>query len=153
MDKTKEKIRKELTRLKNVILANMKRENVNASHRTEKSLVVVDYPGGVKLAFAAVDRAPMETLEVGRPGGAVPRGFYYIIKQWSIDKGIRFERESKRNTFAYFLSKRIAAEGTLRHAMPVDIYTKAAKESAKVCTRLVVDAYLEDIKTNLLKIK
>lgn len=118
-----------LDRLKSDIMAEMERKGENASHRTERSLEVVRYDGGVKLVFAEGERAPMETLEVGRPGGAVPKGFYEIIKQWSRDKGIAFADERERSTFAYFVSRKIAREGTRRHKQHEDIYSSLTRKA------------------------
>lgn len=135
-----EKLRKEITalleKLKAEIQANMESEGVNASGRTSKSLRVVRYKDGVMLVAAAGDRAPMRTLEKGREGGDVPRGFYYIIKQWTRDKGLTFASESERGTFAYFLSRKIAREGTERHKNNINVYTnevdKARAEAAAI---------------------
>lgn len=135
-----EKIRKEITalleKLKAEIQANMESEGVNASGRTSKSLRVVNYKDGVMLVASAGDRAPMRTLEKGREGGEVPRGFYYIIKQWTRDKGLTFSSERERGTFAYFLSRKIAREGTDRHKNNINVYTnevdKARAEAAAI---------------------
>lgn len=130
-----------LERLKADIRATMEQKNINASHRTEKALNVYRYSGGVKLVLDEAERAPLETLEVGRPGGAVPRGFYYIIKQWTIDKGISFANNSERCTFAYFVSKKIAREGTLRHHQPEDVYTSLTQKAADDCKQIIIDEY------------
>jgi len=91
--------------------------------------IVSGQPRGVDVL--ADDTAPIQTLEIGRPGGSVPKGFYYILKQWTLDKGIPFAKESERQTFAYFLARRIARDGTRRHEVPEDVYTTTAKEAAQ----------------------
>lgn len=119
------------------IRANMAREGVNASGRTSASIRVRKEGDALQLVggydsthsvdgYSAPDTAPIPTLEVGRKGGGnppVPRGFYYIIREWSKVKGISFADESERNTFAFLLSRKIAREGTRRHTDNKDIYS------------------------------
>lgn len=130
------------------IQANMDARGVNASGRTRASIRVEQYDGGVRLiggnnathtvqgyphgTLEAGDTAPIPTLEAGRVGGGnppVPKGFYYIIKQWSRDKGITFASESERSTFAYFLARKIAKSGTLRSRNHVDIYSTPVNQA------------------------
>lgn len=128
------------------IQANMANKGINASGRTSRAFRVEDYAGGIRLVLAHEDFvnipcepkgngsvqvgvAPLETLEVGHAGGSVPKGFYYIIKQWTRDKGIQFGKESERQTFAYFLSRRIARNGTRRHSQPVEVYSEPVKKA------------------------
>ena len=75
--------------------------------------------------------APLETLEVGRPAGPIPSNMTDILVQWSKDKGIPFDRESQRRSFAYLLGRRIEREGTLRHKHNEDIYTTVVMETAE----------------------
>ena len=124
------------------IRANMEAQKINASGRTSASLRVEKFEGGYRLiggtnskhnipdypfgGVQANDTAPIPTLEVGRAGGGeppVPRGFYYIIREWSRAKNINFTSEKERSTFAYFLSRKIAKEGTKRHTAPADVYS------------------------------
>ena len=127
----KQEIVKVLARAKADIQARMQAAGVNATGRTSASLQVRETATGVFLVGGGENTAPFPTVEIGRPGGKVPKGFYYIIKQWTRDKGLPFATERKRGTFAYFLSRRIAAEGTLRHKQPVDIYTSVAEQAAR----------------------
>lgn len=137
-----------LAKARDDVRANMQAKGINASGRTSASIIVRETDTGVQLVggkpgqhivsgqprgvdVLADDTAPIPTLEIGRPGGSVPKGFYYILKQWTRDKGIPFTKESERQTFAYFLAKRIAREGTRRHEMPEDVYTTPAKEAAQ----------------------
>lgn len=127
-----DKIAEILESCKVQIQANMASHNINASGRTSKSLTVERYAGGVRLVSTGERIAPFETVQFGRPEGRVPRGFYYIIKQWSIDKGISFTKNSERSTFAYFLSRKIAREGTERHRTPDEqVYTPPVTEAVK----------------------
>ena len=136
---------KVLTETRDEIRANMEAKRINASGRTSESLRVETYEGGVRLVggynktrdvpnspgIYGSETAPIPTLEFGREGGKVPRGFYYIIKDWTIAKGLSFENESERATFAYFVAKKIAREGTRRNDNHADVYstpTVKAKE-------------------------
>ena len=133
----KSDIIKVLDQTRDEIRANMQAKGVNASGRTSASLRVEEYATGVRLvggtdgthtipdspAIYGSDTAPIPTLEVGRKGGDVPRDFYYILRQWSKDKGITFATESERNTFAYFLARKIARTGTRRNSVPEDVYS------------------------------
>lgn len=129
-----------LTQARDETRANMQAQRINASGRTSASLRVEKYDGGVRFVggtngthsvqdapdIYAADTAPIPTLEFGRAGGGtppVPRGFYYIIREWTRAKGINFANESERGTFAYFLARKIAREGTKRHTLPADVYS------------------------------
>lgn len=127
-----EQIAQILETCKGKIQSNMASHNINASGRTSKSLQVERYAGGVRLISKGENVAPFETVQFGRPGGRVPRGFYYILKEWSREKGLTFSKESERSTFAYFLSRKIAREGTQRHRTPDEqVYTPAITEAVK----------------------
>lgn len=112
------------------IQSRMASEDINASGRSSASLRVERYPGGVRLVYGNPTTAPMPTLEVGRPGGPVPKGFTAILEQWSRDKGIAFDTERDRRSFAWLLGQRIKREGTLRHMDNVDVYTTIVTEAA-----------------------
>lgn len=114
-----------LTQARDEIRANMQTQNINASGRTSAALQVRQNGSRIELVKVAGDNAPFQTLQYGRAGGRVPRGFYEILKQWSRDKGLSFASERERGTFAYFLAKKIAREGTDRHTHPrTDIYNQ-----------------------------
>ena len=131
-----------LTETRDEIRANMEAKKINSSGRTSASLRVEKFEGGYRLVGGtntthkvndypygdaqANDTAPIPTLEFGRSGGGnppVPRGFYYIIREWSREKGINFASEKERSTFAYFLSRKIAREGTRRNTSHEDVYS------------------------------
>ena len=118
-----------LERCKADIETNMETQDVNASGRTVGSLAVVSDNDGLRLGLFGNAHAPLWTLEVGRAGGKVPVGFYEIIKQWTRDKGLQFGTETERGTFAYFVARKIAREGTQRHRIPIDVYSTPAKAS------------------------
>ena len=112
---------------------NMAAKDINASGRTSRSFRIERYNGGVRLVMGGTGEptAPLETLEVGRPAGPIPSNMTDILIQWSRDKGIPFDRESQRRSFAYLLGRRIEREGTLRHKHNEDIYTTVVMETAE----------------------
>lgn len=148
-----------LDRTGDKIRANMEREGVNASGRTSASIrteqrgnwllllggyntehSVADAPTGI----VAPNTAPIPTLEVGRKGGGnppVPKGFYYIIREWSREKGISFATEAERNTFSFFLSRKIAREGTQRHANHIDIYSTPVTEAKEEIKKAISNTF------------
>ena len=119
------------------IRANMERENINASGRTSESIrvqvtgetyAIVGGNNNVHTIHGldVPDTAPIPTLEIGRKGGGnppVPKGFYYIIQEWSRVKGLSFSNENERNTFAFFVSRKIAREGTRRNIQNANVYS------------------------------
>lgn len=140
-----------LERAKADIQAQMQAKRINASGRTSASLHVEMYDGGVRLVGGGQGTAPFPTLEIGREGGAVPQGFYYILKQWSRDKGIQFAKESERSTFAYFLARKIAREGTARHKSPDDIYSTVVTQAVANINEVLgryVSGSVSSIKSN-----
>lgn len=112
---------------------NMAAKDINASGRTSRSFRIERYNGGVRLVMGGTGEptAPLETLEVGRPAGPIPSNMTDILVQWSKDKGIPFDRESQRRSFAYLLGRRIEREGTLRHKHNEDIYTTVVMDTAE----------------------
>lgn len=111
-------IQEELEDLKRRIIANHERAGQVASGRTRASLrVEVGEDRGTLWG-----KSPFGILETGRKPGKVPKGFYYIILQWVKDKGISVENPK---TFAYFVSRKIAREGTelFRSGGRADIYS------------------------------
>ena len=134
-----------LERCKSDIETNMETQNINASGRTVGRLAVVSDDKGLRLGLFGNSHAPLGTLEVGRAGGKVPAGFYQIIKQWTRDKGLQFGTESERGTFAYFVARKIAREGTQRHRLPVDVYStpaKAARNEIESILRNMIQAFV-----------
>lgn len=108
---------------------NIESKGINASGRTSASLKVESYDNGIRLVSSGENIAPFGTIEVGRKGGKVPKGFAQILYQWSIDKAISFDKDRERRTFAYLLARKIAREGTDRHRNPrADIYSEVIKK-------------------------
>lgn len=111
----------ELEDLRKRIISNIDSTGRRASGRTSGSMHT-DVSENRGILFG---RMAFETLETGRKPGKVPAGFYQIIKQWVIDKGISFDSQSERNSFAYLVSRKIAREGTqlYRTGAEADVYT------------------------------
>jgi hypothetical protein len=56
------------------------------------------------------------TLETGRKEGKVPAGFKGIIREWMDNKGLfQSESESRKNSIAYLIARKIANEGSKLH--------------------------------------
>lgn len=135
-----------LERCKADIETNMETQDINASRRTVGSLAVVSDNDGLRLGLFGNAHAPLGTLEVGRAGGKVPAGFYEIIKQWTRDKGFQFGSETERGTFAYFVARKIAREGTQRHMLPIDVYStpaNAARNEIESVLRNMIQAFVK----------
>lgn len=129
-----------LEKAKEQIQANMAAKDINASGRTSKSFRVERYDGGIRLVMGGADTAPLDTLEIGRPGGSVPGGFKRtkagvidvsntfkaILVQWAKDKGIADFGWGA----ATMLGRRIAEKGTLRHENPTDVYSSVVLDAA-----------------------
>lgn len=132
--------------LKSEIQVNLDTNRINASGRTSSSFRVDVYDGGVRLVMGGDNTAPIQTLEIGRPGGRVPAGFTEILKQWSRDKNLNFASDSERTSFAYLLGKKIAREGTQRNKNHIDIYSSLVKEAVPKIEAEIIDV----IKTNII---
>ncbi len=122
-------IKRILEQTRDEIRANMESQRINASGRTSASIKVEEYDKGLRLVGGGQGAAPVPTLEFGREGGKVPRGFYGIIRQWARDKGLVFATERERNTFAHFVARKIAREGTRRHEQHADVYSTPVEDA------------------------
>ena len=135
-----------LTQARDEIRANMQTQNINASGRTSSALQVRQNGSRIELVKVAGENAPFHTLQYGRAGGKVPAGFYYIIKQWTRDKGLSFSNETERGTFAYFTARKIASEGTKRHETPNEqVYSEPIKKATESIESVVKDYVLARI--------
>lgn len=121
-----------LTQCKAEIQANMASKGINASGRTSAAFKVEQTADSIALVLDRSGRvAPLETLEIGRPAGKVPRGFYYIIKQWTHEKNLPFNNETARQRFAYFTARKIADKGTKRHKQHINVYSMPVQKARK----------------------
>lgn len=130
VDGIKKQVAERLSQAVAEIQAAMADGNINASGRTSASFRVVETEDGLQLVGGGKDTAPIETLEVGRRPGNVPAGFTAILEQWSRDKGLQFETESKRRSFAYLLGRKIEREGTQRYREPQNVYSSITRQAA-----------------------
>ena len=147
---------------KEEIRAEMEAKGINASGRTSDSFRVERYDGGVRLVMGGPETAPLETLEVGRPGGNVPGGFVTtkagvrdvsntfkaILVRWAREKGI----EGFGWGHATILGRRISDEGTLRHKNPTVVYTEAVAKARDEIMRTATVTVTEKLHDELLKI-
>lgn len=138
-------IRAILERTVQKIQARMDNAGVNASKRTRASFKVRVNDEHVLLVGGGQNTAPVDTLEVGRQGGKVPKGFTDILEQWSRDKGLSFDTDAERRSFAYLLGRRIAREGTIRHAQNVDIYSSIVSDTQDDLQKRVSEIVREQI--------
>lgn len=135
-----EEIKAVLLQTKNEIQANMAAKNINASGRTSAAFMVREQPTDISLILAAGQHAPLETLEIGRPGGNVPGGFRttkagvvdvsnafkWMLIKWAEQKGFDLNWGG-----ATMLGRRIAKEGTNRHKEHVDVYSTPVNLAVK----------------------
>lgn len=148
-DDAKKVVSEELQALRQKIIDNHLKAGQKASGKTIASLrIEVDDDGGTLFG-----RKAFGTLETGRRGGRVPKGFYYIIQQWMKDKGIQVE---KPKTFAYFVARKIAREGTqlYRQGGRSDIYSnEIPKTTESVLSRItgLLGASVDSINYNSKK--
>lgn len=151
IDKSEAKkvVQEELESLKKRIIDNHLRAGQKASGKTIASMhVEASDDGGVLFG-----RKAFGTLETGRRGGRVPKGFYHIILQWVKDKGINVE---KPKTFAYFVARKIAREGTslYRQGGRADIYSnEIPRTEESILNRItgLLSAEVEHINLNSKK--
>lgn len=163
-----------LEQTRDEIRANTETQHVNASGRTSASIRVEKYDKGFLLLGGtntthpvpdypkwkgtadASDTAPIPTLEFGRGVSQktppVPRAFYYIIRQWTRDKRLQFSSETERSTFAYFLSRKIAREGTERSRNHINIYSMPVMSAKERINAAIKDNVHKTLRDALLKV-
>lgn len=141
MDALVEQISQRLEQLRQEIVNNIQAKGITASGRTQRSLTVEVREDGARLVAQAGRRAPIPTLEIGRPPGNVPGGFTMtkagkvnvsntfkgILMRWAEDKGIPDFGWAE----ATLLGRKIVTEGTARHTQPVDVYSSAVEKAAE----------------------
>lgn len=147
MEDLRQIVQTRLMALKEAIQSKMASEGVNASGRTSESLTVRQNENKIELVKVAGNNAPMATLEVGVGGGVVEATptFRQILFQWSKDKGISLS-DREREVFAWFLSKRIEREGTLRHSNNIDIYSSLVAETIQDLKKSIREECIKAIK-------
>ena len=147
---TREIIESRLRELMQEVKDNHINAGQRASGKTIESLKIESDENSVGL----LGRKYFGVLETGRKPGKVPKGFYETILKWAKSKSIDFESETKMKTFAYFVSKKIAEEGTklFRKGGRNDIYSIAVERAKKdintAIGRMAIES-VTNIKTNL----
>lgn len=145
------------------IQATMAAEDINASGRTSKSFRVERYGSGIRLVMGGTGErtAPLETLEVGRPKGNVPGGFHMtkagvrdvsktfkaILIRWAAEKGIPDFGWGR----ATIIGRRIADQGTKRHAHPVEVYSIPVMKAKADIEKMAQVTVTNKIHVELLK--
>lgn len=140
--------------VKAAIIQNMSSKRRNASGRSVRSLRV-EVLGNIGYLWGS--RSFM-TMETGRKGGRVPKGFHKIIEQWIRDKGISVyatstNPEANIRSAAYLIAKKIAREGTTlyRRGGNEDIYSKASLDAfSKLSENLLIRVGSDITKLNNL---
>lgn len=142
-------LNEELHLLRERIISNHIAAHQQASGKTAKSLeVVTDNTSGILYG-----RDFFGVLETGRKAGKVSRGFIEIIRQWSIDKRIAFGSDRERKTFAYLVSKKIAAEGTqLYRSGGTNIYSTEIPKTIERISERVSEVFAGLIRTSSIKL-
>ena len=118
---------------KKEIASNIISEGANASGRTIRSMHVEVKENSEGVEGVLYGRNYFEGLQHGRAGGKVPKGFRFIIRQWMRDKGIDKGNETRNNSMAYLIARKIALEGTklYRKGGRTTIYTNAFDNAKK----------------------
>lgn len=103
-----------------------------ASGRSAESMRIEETEYGGRI----VARPYFRGLELGRPGGPVPRDFTDIIEQWMRDKGIVPNSGSSERDYrsaAYCIGRRIRMYGTrlYREGGRSDVYTPVIDEAVE----------------------
>lgn len=120
-------LRKALELARDDIRDNLASTGTNASGRTSASLkITID--GNTATLWG---RPAFGTVETGRRGGRVPKGFRHIIYQWMQDKGVHAtitgnrSQQSADMSMAYLIARKIQREGSklYRQGGRSDIYS------------------------------
>lgn len=130
----------ELESLRQRIIENHIRAGQKASGKTISSLRV-DVNDNKGTLFG---RPAFGVMETGRKPGKVPKGFYQIILQWVKDKGIQVENTK---SFAYFVSRKIAREGTELHRQGgrADIYSPEIEKTTQEIMNRAFAVFKDDV--------
>ena len=139
----------ELAKLRAAIISNHLAAGQKASGKTIESLKI-EQDGDKVILYG---RQAFGTLETGRKPGNGPGNFREILYQWSIDKGISFEKDYQRKSFAYLLAKKIEREGTklYREGGRNDIYSQLIPETIEAIANrigILFEKEIDHIKLN-----
>ena len=149
-----------LTETRDSIVNNIESEGIKASGRTQRSLKVEDRGEKIVL-FEDGSGAPFQTLQFGRDGGKVPKGFVGIIMQWMSDKGITAPPiPYKRSTGGKYtpeqrgqmrragaIAHKIARDGTMRYSQPnMNVYTQPIEDAIKKINNILKDSVISNVR-------
>lgn len=101
-----------LSRLIDDIRDNLERTGQVVTGRTSDSIKLVKVGDA---HFKVTGIFPFPRVETGRKAGRVPAGFRWIIRRWALDKQLFTEDDKELESFAYFVARKIAREGTWLH--------------------------------------
>jgi hypothetical protein len=93
------------------------------------------------------------TLERGRSGGRVPKGFTQIIKRWAIAKNLSFSSANDLSRFAYFTAQKIAREGTnlFINGGREDILTEPIRNFADNLTKKISGLFIMELNNKIFE--
>lgn len=120
-----DEILKRLEIARDAIRARMAEKNINATGRTSQSLRVEKYDKGIRLISGPAEKiAPFATVQHGSGAGVRGGWFPFVLYEWSLAKGLSFENERDRWTFAFATARKIEEQGTQRFRTPdMEVYT------------------------------
>lgn len=149
MPTLEEQILSRLNEAKDAIVSNIQSKGITASGRTQKAIKVKQEGNSFLLYKEAGNNAPMQTLEIGREAGQVPRGFQEIILQWMKDKGKATGDDKKDRSIAGAIAYgKIKNEGTNRHSKPDNtVYSPIIEQTVKDIKQIAVKSVVNTIKT------
>ncbi len=165
-------IKNVLEELRDEIKNNIQSAGLTASGRTAESMTIgAGEQDGMQFGVL-YGREKFRTLETGRAGGAVPKNFTAIIRQWIIDKRIEVTpipyaregvgtltpEERGLRAMAGAIAYKIKKEGTRRHrdGVPLNIFTWAiddAQEKLKNQIPSIKDIIFDDINKQFYRMK
>lgn len=142
-------LQEELQQLQDEIIQKHKDEGQYTTGRTANSLSVNINGSHGELWGASY----IGVLEQGRKAGGVPKGFYHIIKLWAQNKGLSFATPADLSRFAYFVSRKIAEEGSLLHRTGgrTDILTEPIEQFQQRLTKRIAGLYQQETINNIFK--
>ena len=120
---------KTLEDAKKKIISNIEKEGISASGRTQNALSVVERGDSLMLIKNAGDNAPMETLEIGRKAGKVPKGFNEIILEWIRAKGLSIKQIPYKTDRPHKYSEQERSERAAAGAIAHTIIKKGTKRN------------------------
>lgn len=147
-------VRQELQDLAQRIADNIARNGQTASGRTARSLEVREGSDEVVL----LGRKAFHTMETGTPplGDKIKlKSFASILYRWSQDKGISFDNDRERWSFAFQVAKKIKAVGSKLFVDKgrADVYSNEIPKTINNIARKLADEVVLKIETIKLNTK